>query len=60
MTELLKREVNDNLTAVCLLDRDGGIYEVSVNKERLWESYSKEFDYIGDAYDFFDWALENE
>ena len=60
MTELLKREVNNNLTAVCLLDRDGGIYEVSVNKDRLWESYSKEFDYIGDAYDFFDWALENE
>ena len=60
MTELLKREVNNNLTAICLLDRDGGIYEVSVNKDRPWESYSKEFDYIGDAYDFFDWALENE
>lgn len=60
MTTLVKREVNDNLTAVCLLDRDGGIFEVSVNKDRFSDSYSKEFDYLGDAYDFFDWALENE
>lgn len=60
MGTLLQREVNDNLTAVCLVHRDGGIFEVSVNKERLSDSYSKEFYYLGDAYDFFDWALENE
>lgn len=58
MSDLIKREVNDNLTAVCLIDRDGGLFEVSVNKD--YGSYSKEFYYLGDAYDFFEWAMENE
>lgn len=59
MSELLQREVNDSLTVVCLIHRDGGIFEVSVTKDGLLGSYSKEFDYLEDAYDFFDWALEN-
>lgn len=59
MSELIKREINDNGTAVCLIDRDG-YFEVSVNKERLSDSYDKEYDYIFEAYEFFEWALENE
>ncbi len=59
MSELIKREVNDNMTAVCLIDCDG-IFKVSVNKERLWESYEKEFDYLFEAFNYFDYAIENE
>lgn len=59
MSELIKREVNDNMTAVCLIDRDG-IFAVSVNKERLSDSYEKEFDYLFEAYNYFEYAMENE
>ena len=59
MTELMTRIVNDNTTAVCLLKGDG-YYTVSVNKESYYESYEHKFDCLFEAYDFFDWALENE
>lgn len=59
MSELITREVNDNGTAVCLINRDG-YYVVSVNKDRLWESYDREYNYLFEAYEFFYWALENE
>ncbi len=59
MTDLIKRKINDNLTEVCLLDNDG-LFKVVVIKDHPWEKYEKEFTYIGYAYDFFDWAIENE
>ena len=57
MSELIKREVNDNDTAVCLIERDR-TFIVSINK--VYDSYEREFDYLFEAYDFFGWALENE
>lgn len=59
MSELIKREGNDNGTVVCLIDRDG-YFEVYVDKDRPSESYNREYAYLFEAYDFFDWALENE
>lgn len=59
MTSVIKRACNGNLTEVVLLDNDG-LYKVFVEKYRFSESYEKYFTYIGDAFDFYDWALENE
>lgn len=57
MSELIKREMNDNDTVVCLIERDR-TFIVSIN--RVYDGYEREFDYLFEAYDFFDWALENE
>lgn len=59
MSELIKREVNDDMTAVCLIDRDG-LFTVSVNKERPSESYEMEFDYLFEAFNYFEYAMKNE
>jgi len=59
MTRLIKRETNNNLATIVLLDNDGK-FIVSVDKERSHDSYDRIFDFLFEAFDFFDWAIENE
>lgn len=62
MSELIRREGNDNGTVVCLIDRDidRDYYEVYVDKDRSSESYNRKYAHLFEAYNFFYWALDNE